>query len=55
MKNKKQETNPPQEITRKEAIKKVGITALASASLLLLKTKAASAVSPQKRIPANNP
>ena len=35
----------PKIITRKEAIKKAGLTALTTASLLFLKTKAAAATS----------
>lgn len=41
-------------MNRKDAIKKVGVTALASASLLLLETKPVSAGSPpQVRFPQN--
>ena len=42
-------SNPgnPEKITRKEAIKKTGITALTTGSLLFLETKAHAQTSPQ--------
>lgn len=45
MKKEKISIGPDEKISRKEAFKKVGITALAATSLLFLDTKSASASS----------
>lgn len=45
--NNKTKTKSIKIITRKQAIKKVGVTALTAASLLLLETKAKAADSPE--------
>ena len=45
MKNQEKTTNTGKKITRKEAIKKVGITALATSSFLLLNTQKSQACS----------